>query len=96
MLVNVAEGVLVFRARLGAGGSGNANRQRALVIAPYLLLQRRPTPPWSYFCTRGSTVVCAASVRCLAGVGWLSGQRLPLQSKPGHHPFAMDSRESGV
>lgn len=66
MLVNVAEGVLVFSAPLGAGGRGNANRQQALVIAPYLLLQLRPTPPRGYFCTGGSTVVCAASVRWLA------------------------------
>lgn len=59
MLVNVAEGVLVFCATLGAGGSGNADRQRALVILPYLLLQRSPTPPRGYFCPGGSTVVCA-------------------------------------
>lgn len=62
MLVNVAEGVLVFCAPLGAAGSGNADRQRALVIVPYLLLQRSPTPPRGYFCPGGSTVVCARGV----------------------------------
>jgi hypothetical protein len=49
MLVNVAASVRVFRAPLGAGGSGNLGRRRALEIAPYLLLKRCSAPPPGYF-----------------------------------------------